>query len=366
MAKLTVERFLAMCPGLLFVAEADGALCLLSRALEQRFGHQLGEAPSLADLDGHGDGVAPLLAALSEAEPETEQTCTLYTSEANGAPVTLHCAARRDADGLIHGQLEVGESVKEQLEHGLLATLMRELDIVLWAIDDQGVFLFQDGKALAQAGLEPSQHVDKNLFELYPPEVHGPTREVLAGKSTYSQGEVHGVHWENWMVPLDMSDGSTYCAGISIDVSERIAAQRSLETQIETIKDQQRAIYELSAPVLNVWDKVLAVPLIGSMDSKRTDELRDRLLDEAHRGQTRFVILDLTGVEAVDTSIAAHVLRMLAALGLLGVEGMVTGVSPEVARTMVSVGVDFEDIMTHRSLREGLRHCMHELLSQRE
>ena len=364
----TLDDFFASCPAMLFVAGADGSLRQVSATLEQRLGHRLGDARSLASLAGPDDGPAleAFLAALADKDGEAEATCVLHPTDSEGTPLELRCCARRGSAGAIHGQLELiaqRESVVGQLEHALLRKIMDTLDIALWAVDGEGVFHFHDGKALTQAGLQRGQFLDLNIFEIYPPEIHEPIKQVFAGKSIHNLNEVHEIHWENWMVPLEMEDGSTYCAGITLNVTDRVLTQRSLEDKLDTIQTQQAAIYELSAPVLNVWDNVLAVPLIGIMDGERTDELTDRLLDSAHRMHTRFAILDLTGVEAVDTSIAAHVLRLLQSLRLLGVEGMVTGVSPEVARTMVAVGVDFESVLTHRTLREGLRHCMFELLS---
>lgn len=358
----TLELFFATCPGMLFIAEADGVLRHSSRALERRFAHRLGETPSLAALADGEPGLDAWLATLAGDEPGTEHTLALCTSEADGSSLLLRCAVQRDAEGLLHGLLEVDETMMSRVERALLRALYEQLELVVWAVDDQGVFLIQDGKAMAQAGLEPGQFIGMNLFDIYPKEVSDPARLALEGGRSHSLNEVHGVHWESWNVPLKMFDGKTYCAGITLNVSERVRTQRNLEQQLDTIQRQQQAIFEISTPILNVWDKVLAIPLVGAMDSQRAGELSERLLAAAQRSQTRFVIVDLTGVEVVDSAIAAHILDLLAALRLLGVEGMVTGVSPEVARTMVGVGVDFANVQTHRSLKEGLRHCMFEFV----
>ena len=358
----TLELFFASCPGMLFIAEADGALRHSSRALDERFAHRLDETRSLAALADGEHGLVTWLLAIAADAPGTEHRCALSTSEADGSSLLLSCVVRRDAEGLLHGQLEVDETMMSRVERALLRALYEQLDLVVWAVDDQGTFLIQDGKAMGQAGLEPGQSLGMNLFDIYPKEITDPARRALDGERSHLLSEVHGVHWESWNVPLEMFDGKTYCAGITLNVTERGGTQRDLEQQLATIQNQQQAIFEISTPILNVWDKVLAIPLVGAMDSQRASELSERLLAAAQRGQTRFVIVDLTGVEVVDSAIAAHILDLLAALRLLGVEGMVTGVSPEVARTMVGVGVDFANVQTHRSLKEGLRHCMFELI----
>ncbi|HLT40026.1 MAG TPA: STAS domain-containing protein, partial [Enhygromyxa sp.] len=90
-------------------------------------------------------------------------------------------------------------------------------------------------------------------------------------------------------------------------------------------------------------------------------DITERLLAEASRSRTRFVILDVTGVDTLDTAIADRILRLLGSLRLLGVEGMVSGISPHVALTMVGLGIELDRVQTHRSLREALHYCMLQL-----
>jgi rsbT co-antagonist protein RsbR len=235
---------------------------------------------------------------------------------------------------------------------------MDTLDIALWAIDSEGVFVFQDGKALATAGLTPNQLLGQKIFDLYPPELCEVVREALAGRPSHSVAEVHGVHWETWNLPLQIAQGAKYCVGLSLDITAALETENELKHQLRTIKDQQRAIHELSAPLIEVWDDVLTVPLVGTIDAQRADELSERLLAHTNRTGARFAILDLTGAEALDTATAGHVLRLLDSLRLLGVQGMITGISPVVAQTMVGLEINLRRVTTHRTLRDGLRYCM--------
>ena len=271
---------------------------------------------------------------------------------------------------MIHAQLviidEAPESaVASRIEHTLFRTIMETLDIVLWAIDKDGKFVFHDGKALATAGLTAGQFLGQNIFDLYPPENVVHVKQALKGIPSRDSAEAHGVYWQSWNIPLRSKKGDIdYVVGLTVDVSADVRSKLELERRLATIQDQQKAIYELSAPVINVWDSVLSVPLIGVMDNDRTNELIERLLAAASRSGTRYVILDLTGVDALDTSIAGHILRLLRSLRLLGVEGLVTGISPQVAQTMVGLGVDLEDVLTFRSLRESLRFCMKQMYEE--
>jgi rsbT co-antagonist protein RsbR len=365
----SLHSLLEFCPAMIFIADAEGLLHARSRALDERFGHRLIDAASLAALVDPRDQ-ATLAALLRTPADQRTAAAQLRVPLADGGSALVDCTLRRADDGSLHGQLALapdshGERI-ERIEHALLHALMNTLDIALWAITPDGTFVFHDGKAIESAGIQRGQLIGLNIFDLYSNEGAVAIREALRGKPSYNAAKLHEHHWDTWYVPLTNDAGAVdYCAGVTLDVTERVETAQRLARQLDTISAQQRAIHELSAPVLNLWDRVLAVPLIGIMDAQRTDELTDRLLAEVHRGKTRFAILDLTGVEAVDTSIAGHVLRLIATLRLLGVEGLVTGVSPQVAQTMVGVGIEFEHVTTHRTLREGLRHCMHALSGAR-
>lgn len=141
------------------------------------------------------------------------------------------------------------------------------------------------------------------------------------------------------------------------------AEQKSLllsemNAQLATIQRQNQQIVALSAPLLDVWQGVLAVPLSGSLDSLRISEIMERLLGAITERRVQFVILDLTGVDSMDTNNAAQLIKLLSALRLLGATGIVTGIHPVVAQIVVQLGVELRSIVTLRSLQEALRYCM--------
>jgi PAS domain S-box-containing protein len=131
-----------------------------------------------------------------------------------------------------------------------------------------------------------------------------------------------------------------------------------MNAQLAIIQRQNQQIIALSAPVLDVWQGVLAVPLIGSLDNLRMSQIMERLLETTTERRVRFVILDLTGVDNLDTNDAEQLIKLLAALRLLGATGIVTGIHPLVAQIVVRLGVDLRSIVTLRSLQEALRYCM--------
>lgn len=145
--------------------------------------------------------------------------------------------------------------------------------------------------------------------------------------------------------------------------AQQQAEQKSLllsemNAQLATIQRQNQQIAALSAPLLDVWQGVLAVPLSGSLDSLRIADLTERLLQAITERRVQFVILDLTGVDNLDTNNAAQLIKLLSALRLLGATGIVTGIHPVVAQIVVQLGVELSSIVTLRSLQEALRYCM--------
>jgi rsbT co-antagonist protein RsbR len=148
---------------------------------------------------------------------------------------------------------------------------------------------------------------------------------------------------------------------VGLDVSESKRKEQELSTQLELIQQQQQIIRELGTPIIQVWDEVLTVPMMGVVDSRRAADLMEDLLAEVVRTRARFAILDLTGVEVLDTATASHILRMVASIRLLGAEGIITGIRPTVAQTMVTLGVDLSTIVTLATLRDGLKLCMKKL-----
>jgi rsbT co-antagonist protein RsbR len=131
--------------------------------------------------------------------------------------------------------------------------------------------------------------------------------------------------------------------------------QKELEEKLATIEKQRIAIQELSTPIMEVWDGVLCLPVVGVMDTARSAEMTESLLNAVVDKKTRCCIIDITGIEVMDTGTADHFMRMARAVGMLGARCVLTGINPHIAQTIVHMGVDLSGIDTHRSLREALQ-----------
>jgi PAS domain S-box-containing protein len=120
----------------------------------------------------------------------------------------------------------------------------------------------------------------------------------------------------------------------------------------------EAALRALSTPIIQAWEGVLALPIIGSVDGQRAAQMMEMLLGEIVRTRARFAVLDLTGVETVDTATVANLLRIVRAAGLLGSRCLVSGIAPAVAQTMVTAGGSAEGLQTFGKLQDALRYAL--------
>jgi rsbT co-antagonist protein RsbR len=130
------------------------------------------------------------------------------------------------------------------------------------------------------------------------------------------------------------------------------------EQRLAMIERQRLAIEDLSAPIIDVWDGVLALPVVGLVDTQRSIEMTERLLQRIAESGAESVIVDLTGVDTVDTMTANHLLQMIRAASLLGAFSVLSGISPQIAQTLVQLEVDLIEITTVRNLKEALKTCL--------
>ena len=134
-------------------------------------------------------------------------------------------------------------------------------------------------------------------------------------------------------------------------VSETLASQADLRT---TVDQQRRTINELQTPVIQVWDSILALPVIGGVDTSRAQEMTEALLERIVETGSEIVILDITGVPVVDTAVAKHLLETVSAARLLGAEVLVVGLTSRIAITLVHLGVDLAGVTTRTTMAKGL------------
>lgn len=243
----------------------------------------------------------------------------------------------------------LGISREATVGHSDCEYMPREIYEVFWQVDD----------AVLTSG-EPSKNVEQ-LLE--------------------ADGSMHTIWTRKY--PLRDADGTTIgLSAIITDITElkrrqdevarlqaelaakeAALAQQAAELQEKTsiIMSQGMLLEELAVPVLQIWEGVLLVPLVGALDSQRSARVMESLLNAIVRAHAAVVLLDITGVPVIDTQVAGHLIRAIQATQLLGCQSIVVGVHPEIAQTMVGLGLDFSQIMTRATLQSGLAYALKRL-----
>lgn len=132
-------------------------------------------------------------------------------------------------------------------------------------------------------------------------------------------------------------------------------AMRASARQSRTIEEQRQTILELQTPVIQVWDGILALPIVGSVDTARSQEMNEALLQKIVETGAEIVILDVTAVPVIDTAVAKHLLETVSASRLLGADALIVGLSARMAMTLVHLGLDLSGVMTRTTMAKGLQ-----------
>jgi rsbT co-antagonist protein RsbR len=162
------------------------------------------------------------------------------------------------------------------------------------------------------------------------------------------------------LLQRELGDGAQLAGELwtASDVLDRLglftaeAYQRGRE---ELIRRQQQDMLELSTPVVSLWEGILALPMIGTLDSARTQVMMETLLQRIVETGADIAILDITGVPTVDTLTAQHILKTVTAARLMGAECIISGIRPQIAQTIVHLGVDLGDVITKATLADAFR-----------
>ena len=147
----------------------------------------------------------------------------------------------------------------------------------------------------------------------------------------------------------------TWRANVLLDRLGLFTTEAYQTTREEVIQRQQQEMMELSTPVVKLWDGILALPIIGTLDSSRTQTIMESLLERIVESGSEIAIIDITGVPTVDTLTAQHLLKTVTAARLMGAECIISGIRPQIAQTIVHLGVELGDVLTKASLADAFR-----------
>jgi PAS domain S-box-containing protein len=258
------------------------------------------------------------------------------------------------------------EKAFNTLQHVELLQLLVDSikDYAIIMLDPQGTVISWNPAAQRLKGWSADEIIGQHFSRFYPAEdvEQGKTEMELRVAAQDGRFEDEGWRvrkdgsrfWANVIfTPLLGRDGRLLGFGkVTRDLTERRKAE-------EKIKRQAQEIVEMAAvPVVQVWEGIVLVPLIGTLDSQRTQQLMERLLNKVTESSSPVALVDITGVPTIDTQTAQHLIEAIAAVRLLGSEVVLTGVRPSIAQTLVHLGIDLTNVTTRSSLSAGLRRAL--------
>ncbi|MEO5725741.1 MAG: PAS domain S-box protein [Byssovorax sp.] len=263
--------------------------------------------------------------------------------------------------------LDSAEAKKQKLDRDVVSAVLENDGFLVIVLDREGrIRRFNRGCEKA-TGYAQEELLDKPFWDyLITKEELGPVKATFkllqSGHFPSSHdnfwiakdGHQRLIAWRNTAL-LDQAGEVEYVIGTGLDITElRAAEAERTELHARVIEAQRYALHEVSTPLLPIADGVVAMPLIGVIDEQRAEQMMSVLLDGVSKHRAETVILDITGVQDVDTHVADVFIRAAQAVRLLGAQVMLTGVKPGIATTLVRMDVDLHGIRTLGSLQAGI------------
>jgi rsbT co-antagonist protein RsbR len=271
----------------------------------------------------------------------------------------------RGRSGAVHGYVLTGRDLTERREEELALRRIEQMvngiaDYEVIRLDGQGLVRSWNLGAKRLTGYEASEAIGQHVSMFYTDEETraGQVESELTAAVREGRVEVDG-----WRI---RRDGSRFWASVSIspirdDAGEltgfvKVARDLTERRQQEELVQRQRdEILELSTPVIQVWDRIIVLPLIGTLDSVRAARLTEGLLERIAADLAEVIILDVSGVPAIDSGVARHLLKTVEAARLMGAMSILSGVRPEIAQSIVHLGIDLEGLRSRASLKDALQ-----------
>ena len=270
------------------------------------------------------------------------------------------------------------------LDEGFLSEIINAITSGIFVTDLENNILMINRAGAKMVGKSAGDCFDRKCYDIFDTpmcQTEECTCKIATTENIVNHGETM-LHVDGREIPIEFTsrplrnfEGEIIgCVENFIDISERLEKDRIimeqkeelLKKREEDIRHLQDEIMELSTPVIEVWDGIVALPLVGTLDSHRAHIAMQRLLESIEFTRSSFVIIDITGVPTVDSEVASHVLKTAGAVRLMGCETVLTGVGPHIARVISEGDVDLDNIIVRARMTDGLHYAIAKLAERKE
>ncbi len=321
----------------------------------------------------HPDDLDMLSAIAAQVTRGDTPRATLRYVRRDGAPVTVQAAALalRDGQGHLIGYASINRDITRQLqaEENLRASerrnraLLNAIPDLMFVISPDGIFLDYKADSSGDLLVPPEVFLNRKVAEVLPPHLaeqvlrHMEALKVSGEMQTYEYQVLVNDALREFEARMVQSDGDILV--LSRDVTRQKRAERERQAmQEQIIEAQQATLRELSTPLMPIADGVVAMPIIGVIDTMRAQQIMEALLQGIADHQAHTAILDITGVKVVDTQVAGALIRAAQAARMLGARVVLTGISPEIAQTLVHIGAELREMITKPTLQQGIAYVL--------
>ncbi|WP_298400671.1 PAS domain S-box protein [uncultured Chloroflexus sp.] len=366
--KLLVEN----APDGIAIADLNLIITYANPALCSMLGHETLVGTSVAELI-----YTPDLDKLAKIAEHVTQGQTLRETvryvRSDGALVTVQASALalRDRYGNMTGYASLNRDITEQLvaEEELRASerrnraLLEAMPDLMFLLSNDGVFLDYKTDRSGTLIVPPEVFLGRRVSDVLPPALseqvlyHIEQLRRTGEMQSYSYQIDFGDHLEEYEARMVASNDDVLVLARNVTEQRRIEREREA-MQEQVIAAQQAALRELSTPLMPIADGVVAMPLIGAIDSSRAQQVMETLLYGVAEHHAQVAIIDITGVKVVDTQVAGALMRAAQAARMLGAQVILTGISPEIAQTLVHIGAELREVITKATLQEGIDYAL--------
>ncbi len=366
--KLLVEN----APDGIGIADTDLVLTYTNPAFAAMLGYSDLVGKTVMEIT-HPDDLAALNALAEQVARGETPRATIRYLRSDGATVTVHASALalRDGQGNLIGYGSINRDITRQLEaeESLRASeqrnraLLNAIPDLLFVLNTDGVFVQYKTDSSDDLLLPPEAFLGRKATDVLPPHL---AEQVLTHiealtrtheMQTYEYQVVLNDQLRHFEARMVLSDDDVLV--LSRDVTKQKRAERERQAmQEQIIEAQQATLRELSTPLMPIADGVVVMPLIGTIDTLRAQQIMEALLQGIADHHARVAILDITGVKVVDTQVAGALIRSAQAARMLGARVVLTGISPEIAQTLVHIGADLREMITKPTLQQGIAYVL--------